>query len=166
MGGANAPPIPTPFPDIATLIRATNCRYPPPAAETGASSRKAIFAQLLSAVVSTEIPITKARCEFERPRKGRSVARFLVRSDPHIEVGTSWLARPLRVRLQLNIRWGPIAKDPLSRSAGLAKAATITWCSRTPGRAAASIALHARAISHQREVAALRAHLAFVALGL
>ena len=85
---------------------------------------------------------------------------------PPILVGTSWLARPPRVRLQLNIRCGPIAKDPLSRSAGLAKAATTTWCSRTPRRAAAGIALHAGAIPHQREVAALRAHLAFVALGL
>ncbi|NEV03194.1 hypothetical protein, partial [Bradyrhizobium uaiense] len=37
---------------------------------------------------------------------------------------------------------------------------------RTPRRAAASIALHARPVPHQREVAALRAHLAFVALGL
>src|SRR3954471_10005453 len=38
--------------------------------------------------------------------------------------------------------------------------------SRTPRRAAASIALHTRPIPHQREVAALAAHLAFVALGL
>ena len=38
--------------------------------------------------------------------------------------------------------------------------------SRTPRRASTRIALHARPVPHQREVAALRAHLAFVALGL
>ena len=38
--------------------------------------------------------------------------------------------------------------------------------SRTPRRASASIALHAGPIPHQREVAALRAHLALVAFGL
>src|SRR6185436_959764 len=37
--------------------------------------------------------------------------------------------------------------------------------SRTPRRTSARIALHAGPIPHQREVAALRAHLAFVALG-
>src|ERR1700722_2771222 len=37
--------------------------------------------------------------------------------------------------------------------------------SRTPGRAATRVALHAGAVTHQSEVAALRAHLAFVALG-
>jgi hypothetical protein len=41
---------------------------------------------------------------------------------------------------------------------------TITDGSRTPRRASTRIALHARPIPHQREVAALRAHLAFVAL--
>ena len=40
------------------------------------------------------------------------------------------------------------------------------YASRTPRRAAARIALHAGAIPHQREVAALAAHLALVALGL
>src|SRR5580765_5305793 len=39
-------------------------------------------------------------------------------------------------------------------------------CLRTPSRAAARVALHAGAIAHQREVAALAAHLALVALGL
>ena len=38
--------------------------------------------------------------------------------------------------------------------------------SRTPRRAAARIALHAGPVPHQREVAALRAHLALIALGL
>ena len=38
--------------------------------------------------------------------------------------------------------------------------------SRTPRRASARIALHAGAVPHQREVAALAAHLAFVAFGL
>src|SRR5439155_25287085 len=37
--------------------------------------------------------------------------------------------------------------------------------SRTPRRAPAGVALEARAVAHQREVQALRAHLAFVALG-
>src|SRR3954468_21419470 len=37
---------------------------------------------------------------------------------------------------------------------------------RTPRRAAARVALHAGAVPHQREVAALAAHLALVALGL
>src|SRR2546423_2331863 len=37
--------------------------------------------------------------------------------------------------------------------------------SRTPRRAPARVALEARAVAHQREVHALRAHLAFVALG-
>jgi hypothetical protein len=37
---------------------------------------------------------------------------------------------------------------------------------RTPRRAAARIALHAGAVAHQREIPALRAHLAFVTLGL
>ena len=41
-----------------------------------------------------------------------------------------------------------------------------TDSSRTPRRATARIALHAGAIPHQREVAALAAHLAFVAFGL
>jgi hypothetical protein len=43
---------------------------------------------------------------------------------------------------------------------------TCQFALATPRRAAASIALHARAIPHQREVAALAAHLALVALGL
>lgn len=38
--------------------------------------------------------------------------------------------------------------------------------SRTPRRAPARIALHAGPVPHQREVAALRAHLAFVAFCL
>ena len=37
--------------------------------------------------------------------------------------------------------------------------------SATPRRASAGVALHASAVAHQREVAALRAHLALVALG-
>src|SRR3974377_669622 len=37
--------------------------------------------------------------------------------------------------------------------------------STTPRRAATRIALHAGAVAHQREVAALRAHLALVAFG-
>src|SRR5215510_12128025 len=37
--------------------------------------------------------------------------------------------------------------------------------SRTPRGASARVALEARAVAHQREVQALRAHLAFVALG-
>src|SRR5260221_4292775 len=36
---------------------------------------------------------------------------------------------------------------------------------RTPRRAPARVALEARAVAHQREVHAFRAHLAFVALG-
>jgi hypothetical protein len=43
---------------------------------------------------------------------------------------------------------------------------TVSESSRTPRRAATRIALHAGAIPHQREVAALAAHLAFVAFGL
>ena len=38
--------------------------------------------------------------------------------------------------------------------------------SRTPRRASTRIALHAGAVPHQREMAALAAHFAFVALGL
>src|SRR6185312_770817 len=37
--------------------------------------------------------------------------------------------------------------------------------SRTPGRAATRVALHARTVAHQREVAALAAGFALVALG-
>ena len=43
---------------------------------------------------------------------------------------------------------------------------TVIASSRTPRRAATRVALHAGAVAHQREVAALRAHLAFVAPGL
>src|SRR5262245_9102523 len=43
--------------------------------------------------------------------------------------------------------------------------AAIFASSRTPRRAPARVALQARAVAHQREVQALRAHLAFVALG-
>src|SRR4051812_19287555 len=43
---------------------------------------------------------------------------------------------------------------------------SLDYRSRAPGRAATRIALEARAVAHQREVQALRAHLALIALDL
>src|SRR5580698_11059185 len=49
--------------------------------------------------------------------------------------------------------------------AGSAPGHDVLARSRTPRRASTRVALHAGAVTHQGEVAALRAHLALVALG-
>src|SRR6516164_4336334 len=60
--------------------------------------------------------------------------------------------------LQLRTVW----EAPLNSSLGCTNFELLTATRSTSAR----IALHACAISHQREIAALRAHLAFVAFGL
>src|SRR5262249_1630353 len=77
-----------------------------------------------------------------------------------LDMDMYWLTWQTFVREEI------VSQAAFAENNGHIAASRPTFASRTPRRAAARVALEAGAVAHEREIHALRAHLAFVAFGL